>query len=227
MSKSRTPSSLSVFLLLFVLSGLTVNAQVTTNQAALQKASQQLATEHLAMQKVLTQTALQKGWPLTLRNKKGQLAYLRSIDSKGFPVYVNFNENIISAATIRTNTLWAGGSSGLGLSGSSANMKGKIAVWDEGLVRPTHVELTGRVTQADGATTLSDHSTHVSGTMIAAGVNPVAKGMSYGAQLLECYDYNNDESEMSSAAGKGLLVSNHSYADIAGWYYDDSYGRWE
>ncbi|HEY1215941.1 MAG TPA: S8 family serine peptidase, partial [Bryobacteraceae bacterium] len=116
---------------------------------------------------------------------------------------------------------------GLNLSGSSANMKGKIAVWDEGLVRPTHVELAGRVTQADGSTTLSDHSTHVSGTLIAAGVNPLAKGMSYGAQLLNCYDFDDDESEMSKAAANGLLVSNHSYADIAGWYFDDSQNRWE
>ncbi len=83
-------------------------------------------------------------------------------------------------------------------------MKGKIAVWDEGLVRPTHVELAGRVTQVDGSSTLSDHSTHVSGTMIAAGVNPLAKGMSYGAQLLNCYDFDNDESEMSKAAANGI-----------------------
>lgn len=228
MNKSRIPSLfLSVFLLLFVLSGLTTNAQVATDRAALQKASQQLAAQHFAQQKILTQTALQKGWPLTLRNKEGRLAYLRGIDSRGFPYYVSTTDNIISAATIRTNTLWPGGSTGLSLNGSSANMKGKIAVWDEGLVRPTHVELTGRVTQVDGASTLSDHSTHVSGTMIAAGVNPSAKGMSYGAQLLNCYDFNNDQSEMMTAASNGLLVSNHSYADIAGWYYDNSQSRWE
>ncbi|HEY4108441.1 S8 family serine peptidase [Puia sp.] len=228
MNKSGIPSFyLSVLLLLFVLSGLTANAQVVTNQVALQKASQQLTAEHLAKQRILTQTALEKGWPLTLRSKKGRLAYLRGIDSRGLPYYVSTAENIISAATIRTNTLWAGGSTGLGLSGSSANMKGKIAVWDEGLVRPTHVELVGRVAQVDGSSTLSDHSTHVSGTMIAAGVNPLAKGMSYGAQLLNCYDFDNDEAEMSTAAGKGLLVSNHSYADIAGWFFDDSQNRWE
>jgi hypothetical protein len=218
---------LSALLLLFVFSGLTAHSQVATNQAALQKASQQLAAEHLVMERILTQTALQKGWPLTLRNKKGRLAYLRGIDSRGLPYYVSTADNIISAATIRTNTLWQGGSTGLNLSGSSAIMKGKIAVWDEGLVRPTHVELVGRVTQVDGSSTLSDHSTHVSGTMIAAGVNPVAKGMSYGAQLLNCYDFNNDESEMSAAAGKGLLISSHSYADIAGWYFDDAQNRWE
>src|SRR5258708_462166 len=227
MNKSRIPSLfLSALLLLFVLSGPTAHAQVTTNQVALQKASQQLAAEHLAFQRVLTQKALQNGWPLTLRNKKGRLAYLRGIDSRGLPYYVSTADNIISAATIRTNTLWAGGSTGLNLSGSSANMKGKIAVWDEGLVRPTHVELAGRVTQVDHSPTLSDHSTHVAGTMIAAGVNPLAKGMSYGTKKLSTYDFNNDISEMMAAA-PSLLVSNHSYATIAGWYFDGAQNRWE
>jgi hypothetical protein len=172
--------------------------------------------------------ALQKGWPLVMRGKKGQNAYLRGVDKTGRPVYTTTVDNIISAATIRTNKLWPGGPTGLSLNGNVAAMKGKIAIWDEGLVRPTHVELVGRVIQVDNSPTLSDHSTHVSGTMIAAGVNPVAKGMSYGAQLLQAYDFNNDAAEMTAAAGQGLLVSNHSYADIAGWYQDPSNGnRWE
>ena len=234
MNKSGIPSLyLFVFLLLFVFSGLTASAQLQTNTQALQKTSQQLAVQYQSFRKILLQTAKEKGWPLTLRSKKGRLAYLRGVNSQGLPYYITPTDNIISAATIRTNTLWPGGSSGLNLNGSSANMKGRIAVWDEGLVRPTHVELAGRVVQEDkaqGDTILSDHSTHVSGTMIAAGVNPAAKGMSFGAQLLQAYDFNNDESEMAAAAGasNGIVVSNHSYADIAGWYLDASQNdRWE
>src|SRR5215475_7333887 len=100
MNKRVQSLFLATLLLLFVLSGLTVHAQVITNQAALQKASQELAAKHLAMQRILTQTALEKGWPLTIRNKKGRLAYLRGIDSRGLPYYVSTAENIISAATI-------------------------------------------------------------------------------------------------------------------------------
>lgn len=234
MNKSRIPSLyLLLFLLLFVFSGLTGSAQQQTNTQALQKTSQQLASQYQSFRKILLQTARAKGWPLTLRSKKGRLAYLRGVNSQGLPYYVSTTDNIISAATIRTTSLWPGGSSGLNLSGSSSFLKGRIAVWDEGLVRPTHVELVGRVTQEDasqGDTILSDHSTHVSGTMIAQGVNPVAKGMSFGAQLLQAYDFNNDESEMAKAAAgtNGIIVSNHSYADIAGWYIDDSENdRWE
>ncbi|WP_431213318.1 S8 family serine peptidase [Puia sp. P3] len=63
--------------------------------------------------------------------------------------------------------------------------------------------------------------------MIAAGVNPLVKGMSFGAQQLQAYDFDGDQSEMIAAAAGGLLVSNHSYADIAGWYFDNDLQRWE
>jgi hypothetical protein len=232
MNKSRVPSLLlTLFFILFMISGLTLRAQITTNTAVLQKASQQRSADNKAMQQLLTRTALQHGWPLTLRDKKGHKAYLKGIDSRGFPYYITTVDNIISAATIGTSHLWPGGNTNLNLNGGSANLKGKIAIWDEGVVRPTHVELVGRVVQedaADGDTVLSDHSTHVSGTLIATGVNPVAKGMSNGAQLLQCYDYNNDEAEMMKAAANGLLTSNHSYGTVAGWEPDATYSdRWD
>jgi Subtilase family/GEVED domain len=234
MSKSRIPTLyLSALLLLFLFSGLTTSAQLQTNTAALQKASQQRTAQYKALRTILLAKAKQNNWPLTLRSKHGTIAVLRGIDKRGFPQYVTVVDNIISAATIRTNTLQPGGSSGLNLTGSSANMKGRIGIWDEGVVRPTHVELVGRVVQEDAAqgdNVLSDHSTHVSGTMIASGVNPVAKGMSPGALQLHAWDYNNDEAEMMAAASgtSGMLVSNHSYADIAGWYLDASNNdRWE
>jgi len=227
MNNCRVPLLFSVSFLFLVLIGQRSGAQVVVNKAGMQKASQDRALKEAAFQKILTKTALERGWPLTLRNKKGRLAYLRGINNSGLPYYVTTTDNLISAATIRTNKVWSGGGDGLSLNGSTAALKGKIAVWDEGEVRPTHVELAGRVIQKDNSTTLSDHSTHVSGTMIAAGVNHLAKGMAFGAQQLLAYDFNSDESEMMAAAANGLLVSNHSYADIAGWYYDDDNSRWE
>ncbi|HTI09000.1 MAG TPA: S8 family serine peptidase [Puia sp.] len=227
-----TPSgsrSLSAFFLL-MLAGLFLapssRAQTLTNQAALQRSSQARAAQEADLHRMVLLLARQKGWPLTLRNKKGVLAYLRGVNGKGLPVYITTTDNILSAATIRTNQLWAGGSTGLNLSGSSPNLTGKMALWDEGRVRSTHVELNGRVTQTDNSSVLSDHSTHVAGTLIAAGVNPLAKGMSYGAQKLLAYDFDNDVSEMMGAAAN-LLVSNHSYATIAGWYFDGDKSRWE
>jgi hypothetical protein len=220
-SKVQSLLLLPTALSFLILAGSTARAQVPpTNISVLRSSIQDVQTKNLAQQQQLTQTALLRGWPLVIASKKGHNLYLHGIDLFGKPVYIATVDNIISAATIRTNQLYSGGKLGLSLSGSSNNVKGKIAIWDEGLVRPTHVELTGRVIQVDNSPTLSDHSTHVSGTMIAAGVNPVAKGMSYGEQLLQCYDFSNDVAEMGMAAKQGLLVSNHSYATVAGWNPD-------
>ncbi len=203
-------------------------AQLTTNTAALQKASIAARIEEKNLQIRLLSLARQKGWPMTMTNKQGRRSFLVGVDAKGYPLYVGVNDNIISAATIRTNLLWPGGSTGLNLNGSSNNLKGKIAIWDEAKPRPTHVELANRVVQKDDASTISDHSTHVSGTMIAAGINPAAKGMAYGEQQLLAYDFNSHLSEML-AESPNLLVSNHSYGTIAGWNFntDVTPNRWE
>jgi len=208
------------------ISTVQIHAQLITNEAILRNASVSASLQEKDNYRRLMTLSRQKGWPLTIMNKKGQRAMLTGIDPKGYPLYTAVNDNIISAATIRTNTLWPGGSTGLNLNGSSNNMKGKIAVWDEAKPRPTHVELINRVVQKDNASTISDHTTHVTGTMIAAGVNPSAKGMAFGAQQIEAYDFNNHLSEML-AESPNLLISNHSYGTIAGWNFNTDENRWE
>jgi hypothetical protein len=225
--KQRGIPSLFILSALLTLASFSTRAQVVTNQAVLQRTGDDLLQKGVQMRRLMFSIAEKNGWPLVLRGKSGRLAYLMKINQRGMPVYVIPADNIISAATIGTNQLWAGGSTGLNLSGSSANMDSLIAIWDEGEVLPSHVELTGRVFQADGNKSPSDHSTHVAGTMIAAGVNPLAKGMAFGAKLLQAYDFDFDEAEMSKAASKGLLVSNHSYAIIAGWFFDDTKNQWD
>lgn len=49
--------------------------------------------------------------------------------------------------------------------------------------------------------------------------------MSYQGTLV-CYDWNDDQSEMATAAGNGMKVSNHSYYYITGWHYDSGSGKW-
>jgi subtilase family protein/GEVED domain-containing protein/type IX secretion system substrate protein len=231
MNRSKVPSLLllPITLSLFVLAGPAANAQVhptnpvpVTDINLVKSAVQAAITKSQPQQQQLIRTALEKGWPLVIPSKKGHNLYLHGIDRFGKPSYIASVDNIISAATIGTSQLYPGAKLGLTLNGSAANLKGKIAIWDEGLVRPTHVELTGRVIQVDNYPTLSDHSTHVSGTMIAAGVNPAAKGMAYGEQLLQCYNFDNDVVKMGAAAPQGLLASNHSYATVAGWNPDAS-----
>lgn len=167
-----------------------------------------------------------KGWPLSITAREGRTGVLVGMDDFGLPKYYMTNNNTIAAATSRANQLWPSGSTGLNLTGSSANMKNKLAIWDGGAVLGSHVELTGRVVQKDNPASTSDHSTHVSGTMIASGVNPSARGMAYGIQGIVAYDYTNDITEIASEASN-LILSNHSYSIVSGWNYNSSKSRWE
>jgi hypothetical protein len=136
------------------------------------------------------------------------------------PVYYT-TYNVDAAKTTSTNHIQVGGSTGYGLTGSTET----LGIWDAGTALTTHQEFGGRVTKSDGATGTHSHATHVAGTMIASGVVASAKGMSTHA-LMNSYDWLGDYSEMAFAAAAGLLVSNHSYGFVRGWYYDDDAGEW-
>ena len=214
-------------LLLFFLSGSCVLGQNQNKLDLFKKfAADRAMVENLNYQQAI-QLAAKKKWPLVFHTKSGGLVQLVGIDANGKPKYKTTHDNIIAAATTGANQLWAGGSSGLNLSGSSSALTGKLGIWDGGSVLSTHVELTGRIKQKDANIAAPlDHSTHVAGTMIAAGVNPIAKGMSFGAQELIAYTYTNDVSTMAVEA-PNLLLSNHSYGYLAGWYYDGTNWTWE
>ena len=147
---------------------------------------------------------------------------LMFFNERGHPVYFH-TTNLNAARTVSTDDVWPGGSSGLNIDGSGTTL-GELAIWDAGGVRTTHQEFTGRATQMDSPASLHFHSTHVAGTMIAAGIDSTAKGMS-PAGTLAAYDWDSDVSEMAAAAANGMDVSNHSYSYITGWYYDPS-GDW-
>ncbi|NPD83765.1 S8 family serine peptidase [Lentimicrobium sp. L6] len=145
---------------------------------------------------------------------------LMSIDFYGNPQYYR-TENEVAAKTISTNKVHTGGGSGLNLNGSGMT----VHEWDGGAIRTSHQELTGRVTQVDGATTTHYHAQHVAGTLIGSGVVSSAKGMAPQAQL-RAFDWNSDESEMATEAANGALVSNHSYGYGRGWSWNGSSWVW-
>ena len=143
----------------------------------------------------------------------------------GQPVYY-ITDNLGAAQTTRADELWEGGSTGLGISGEGYNQVGS---WDAGHVRKTHQEFmdqgVSRAIPKDGNYPTHYHSTHVAGTIIAAGVVPNAKGMSYGAEL-QYWQWTSDDSEMADAAADGLEISNHSYGQISGWNWDNGSWTW-
>ncbi|GAA3988069.1 S8/S53 family peptidase [Mucilaginibacter dorajii] len=197
-----------------------------SKKAELDNFSTQLHNTYTVGKQKALSLASQRGWPLKRRSRNGNLLSLQGVNSLGFPIYLITHNNTTAAATTGTNTVQPGGSLGLNLSGSSTSLVGKLAIWDGGSVYAAHQEFAGKtITIKDGASIL-DHTTHVAGTMIAKGVYAPAKGMAFNASSLLSWDFDNDVSEMSSAAS-GLLLSNHSYGDVAGWDYNDTDNRWE
>lgn len=205
---------------------LPVLAQTETKKALLDNAAADHRQKELKNLQHALKLAKEKGWEASYISKDGNIAFLVGVDQFGLPIYYTTVNNVVAAATIRTNVLWPGGSSGLNLSGNTQLIKDKMAIWDGGAVMPNHVELNGRVLQKDNPSGNSDHATHVAGTMIATGVNPIAKGMSYGMPRISAYDFNGDVAEIFSEASN-LLLSNHSYSTITGWRYNDAQNRWE
>ena len=183
-------------------------------------------TEGLASRQKALSLAQKRGWVISRRTKGGGIVALHGLNKNGFPIYLTTHDNIVSAATTNTNAVQPGGSLGLNLSGSSTFLNGKLAIWDGGWVYAGHQEFAGKTITLKGNSSAIDHATHVSGTMLAKGVYPPAKGMAFNAATLTSYSFDNDVSDMSAEAST-LLLSNHSYGDEAGWVYDDLYSRWE
>ena len=131
-------------------------------------------------------------------------------------------DNLNAARTVSTDRVWPDASLGLFLDGSGQT----LGIWDGGNVRSSHVELAGRAINLDFAG-LSDHATHVAGTMIGAGINANARGMSFAGSL-RAYDFNNDETEMAAEQllADPTTVSNHSYSFITGWIFGLFDSRW-
>lgn len=162
------------------------------------------------------------GWEVFGTNADGSVFELMAIRN-GRPIYhitLNQNAAISTAADVVLLPLY---------DARGGHIRGGI--WDQGSVRQNHREFaTNRVTVGDGAAAAA-HSTHVGGTMIAAGVDPAASGMAPAARLIS-FDWNSDYSEMvanaAAAAGETnlLQISNHSYGPICGWYDTWWYGTW-
>ena len=176
----------------------------STRVETLQKYALDLNNTALAKKHLADEMAMKKGWIIKKTFDDGRTIELKELAPNGRPVYYSTG-NINAAKTVAANKVWLGGGLGFNLNGSGVVLR----EWDESAVRGTHQELTGRVTQGDGAVGYSAHSTHVAGTMLATGVSANAHGMSNGATL-RAFDWNSDYAEMASEASAGALASNSS-----------------
>ena len=156
--------------------------------------------------------AKEKGWKVKFTNKKGELQELQKVVN-GKPIYYT-TFNVAAAKSTRVDHLNSGGSLGLNLDGQNMT----AYVWDGGIARASHQEYDGtggnnRFSTGDSGS-LNYHSAHVTGTIIASGVDANAKGMAPQAKAIG-YDWNSDLAEATTAAANGMLISNHSYGYAA------------
>lgn len=146
---------------------------------------------------------------------QGEQVIMRVNDDE--PIYYG-TDNPTSTMTTVTPQTDAANSTALWTTGVTSTGTTCLGEWDVGAVLSSHQEFGDRVTLSDASSNTSDHSTHVAGTMIASGVDPVAQGIAYQA-CLHSYDWEDAESEMAQAAADGLRVSNHSYGVMSGWVH--------
>ncbi|WP_299619244.1 S8 family serine peptidase [uncultured Tenacibaculum sp.] len=183
------------------------------NLTKLQKIEKSIESKENLQRKEAVKIAKQQGWETSITTKDGVFLQLQKVID-GTPVYYK-TFNVDAARSTRTNHLNNGGSLGLNLMGQGMTAH----VWDGGIARASHQEYDGaggnnRFSVGDGSSTLNFHAAHVTGTIIASGVQADAKGMAPHASAVG-YFWDNDQSEATSAAASGMLVSNHSYGFAA------------
>ncbi len=156
--------------------------------------------------------AAAKGWALRM-TIDGNTAELVEVRNGRPQYYVETNADAAETSSVDrifgTGSLW-------GLTGAGVT----IGQWESDGPLRTHQELSGATTNQEALGT-SRHASHVACTMIGTGVKTSARGMAVNAQINN-WDWTNDVTEMSTAAGNGLRLSNHSYGFSRGWAWDDN-----
>lgn len=150
------------------------------------------------------------------------LLSLFSILSFRFPI-----PDLAGILSIGLEHLLPGGSLGLDLNGAGDT----IAIFDDGRVRETHQELSGRVVHFNNLhnTSFAGHATGVAGLIGSAGVVTSAKGYA-PAVTMHIYKWNQHTpiniSDLYQCAQNGVEISNHSYATKPGWNYQSGAWYW-
>lgn len=152
---------------------------------------------------------------------------IQYLDETGSPVlYIPFNTK--AAITTGAVRLQPGGDLGVDLTGKGLT----VGIFDQTRPKPDHVEFGTRLSQIDGSSEeLSTHATHVTGTVLAAGINAQARGMAYEATGW-AFNWESDVSKMNANAydpdtkTDGMLISNHSYGVVLGWLNEGGSWTW-
>ena len=195
-----------------------------TDERVIKELSLKYSAKFAAQKAEAVKLAKENNWPLEIKKEDGTFSQLVAVDGEGNPLYLT-SYNVGSAVTSKVTPLQPGGSTGLDLTGKfDDGTIMEIGMWDGQYPRLDHQEYTGRISGIDGApTSPADHPSHVLGTMLAAGVDPMAKGMANEAKG-KVANFANDFDEMLTA---DVILSNHSYglgevsSSLVGKYLND------
>ena len=139
------------------------------------------------------------------------LSYIQYVEAKQPP---GEPENLPGRTLHRSNTLWTNAENGLKYRGDGF----KIMMQDDGIVGP-HIDFEGRVDQSDcfscSTSPNNNHGDHVGGTIMGAGnLNPRAKGMAHGADLLVYNSSNNNYDDVPTLyQDEDVYITSKSYSN--------------
>ncbi len=145
----------------------------------------------------------------------GRLIYFKGVGLNNQPEFYQ-THNYGGAVTTGVQYLRTGNRK------SSYSGKGiKIGEWDGGSVYRKHEDFGGRITFGEDYFNVVFHATHVAGTIVGDGTVSQNLGIENTSGMapeatLTSYDWDNDDLEMIEEAEEGLILSNHSYGNIAG-----------
>lgn len=131
------------------------------------------------------------------------VSYIEPVDPPSEP------ENQVGRTSHRSNFIATDYASGRHYDGTGVN----VAMGDDGVIGP-HIDYQGRVDQSNVSSNDGNHGDHVAGTIMGAGnINPLARGMAYGADLY-VYDVW-DAVDMTPATyiSPGIRITSTSYSN--------------
>lgn len=151
---------------------------------------------------------------LNKRTKDNIIYQVKDILKDGSILYHStYNDG--ASKTIRANRLYSNGNLGLDING-----EGMIAgIWEVELPNIAHQEFqdgegNSKINLQNKDGNISYHATHVTGTIIASGIDEKARGIAPKARSIN-FDWVDDKAEMNHFGSEGYLVSNHSYGNYA------------
>jgi len=189
------------------------------NSAKRKQQVQSLSRQAAIQKKIAVDWAKKSGVPVMIDDGFQKMELMRLENNKPL-YYTTYNVDCaISAATDEIR-----GVSPFNVDGSNI----VVGIWDGGSVLQTHQEFTDNRVVLKDVVASHYHATHVGGTVGAAGIYSLAKGMAPRVTI-HSYDWNNDLAQMTAVAASypaesdTIYLSNHSYGYVSGWNYN---GTW-